>query len=99
MLDVVADDLEPVVLAFLPYGKARQHDEGIVERAKGNRDEIVELVIELAVNLVIDVGSAVGAEVEGGPVAALGDLDEGLRPAFDPNLLLRPARLNRERAP
>jgi len=56
-------------------------------------------VVELAFDLVIDVGPAVRAEVEGGPVATVGNLDEGLRPALDRRLRFRPARLHREGAP
>src|SRR5687768_15327943 len=83
VLDVFADDFNPLVLALLPDGKARGDEIGVVERAHGNRQEVVELVVDLAVDLVIDVRPALGAEMESGSVAAVRDYLKCARPALD----------------
>jgi hypothetical protein len=98
VLDFVAEDFDPVVLAAFPHRECGLEEKGIVERAERDGDEVVELVVELALDLVIDVGAALGSEVERRAVAAVGDLDEGVRPALDRRLPLRPPRLDRERA-
>ena len=85
-------------LRSLPHRKGRCDKIWIVERSEGNCDEIVELVVEFAVDLVMHVGAALRAEVEGGAVAAVGDVDPALRLALDRDLLRRPARLHREGA-
>src|SRR4051794_11553073 len=93
MLDL-AENLDPVVLALLPDREARLGEIGVVERAERNGDEPVEL----AVDFVVNVRSAVGTEVKRNAIAAVGDVHVSFRPAFDCDTLRRPARLDREAA-
>src|SRR5690349_14998169 len=94
MLDVGTDDLEPVVLASFVDGVVRYGEPRLLDRADRDGDQIVEL----ALDLIIDVRSAFGTEVEGRRVAAVAGLHEASRIAVDRHLRLRPARLEGEGA-
>src|ERR671913_123626 len=90
MIDVLAEDLDPVMLSLFPNREARLQEVGVVERAQRDRDQSVEL----AVDLVMHVGPAFRTEVERGSVAAVGYLHKAFRSTFDRHLLCRPARLH-----
>ena len=94
MVDVVPKDLDPFMLAFFPHGEFGRGGIGIVERTQRDGDQPVEL----AVDLVMDVGAALRAELEGDPVAAVGDKLGPFRLALDRSLVDRPARLHGEGA-
>src|SRR4029079_5937948 len=85
----VAGDLEPLVLAALVDGIFWLSEKGVVERAERDGDQAVEL----AVDQIINVRPAVGAEVEGGGIAAIARLDEGLGLSLDLHLIAGPAGL------
>ena len=55
------------MLALLPDREAGRHEIGVVERAERDRDE----PLELAVDHIMDVRPALGAEMKGGAVAAV----------------------------
>src|SRR4051812_34487378 len=95
MLDVIPEDFKPIMLALLPHRESGAGEIGIVERAQWNRDQPVEL----AVDLVMHVGSACGTEVEGDAIAAVGGAHPAFRFPLDADLLDGPARLDRERTP
>src|SRR5207302_402213 len=90
VFDLLAGNPDPVVLALLPHRECGRGEIGVVECAQGNCDQPVEL----AVDLVMHVGPAVGAEVKGDPVATVADVHMSFRPALDRHPLRRPARLN-----
>src|SRR5438445_10432416 len=93
MLDV-AEHVDPVVLAFFPNRERRRGEIGVVERTERDCNQPVEL----ALDLVVHVRPAVGTEVKGDPVAAVGEIDPRFRLALDLNLFRRPARLDGEGA-
>lgn len=68
MLDIVAENGDPVMLALFPHGKGRRGEVGVGEGADRNGDEAVEL----AVDRIVHGRSAVGAEMKGDRVAAVG---------------------------
>ena len=74
MLDSLAEDGDPVMLALLPDGESGPQEIGIVEGAERNGDEPVEL----ALDPVMDRRSAIRTEMMGDPVAAVGVVSPGL---------------------
>jgi hypothetical protein len=69
VLDVRADDLDPVVPALFPHRIGRGGEPRVVERPERDCDQPVEL----AVDLIMDVRPALGAEMEDRAIAAVGD--------------------------
>jgi hypothetical protein len=50
MLDIIAKDGNPVVLALFPHGMFWQQEIRVVERAERDRDQPVELALDPVVN-------------------------------------------------
>src|SRR5688572_27043113 len=90
MLDLCADNLNPLVLALFPDGKGGGREIGIIEGADGNGDQTVEL----ALDRIMDARAAPAAKMMGDPVAAVGEVGPDLRLPLDRHLAGRPARLD-----
>src|SRR5689334_9234126 len=88
-LDVLVDDLEPVMLATLPDGIIGAVDDiGVVECAERNGDDVREVA-----TAVVHGRAALGTEMVGRLLPAVGSPGPLLRFAFDGDTLFRPARL------
>src|SRR4029450_2989954 len=94
MLDVVAQNLDPVVLALLPDREFGLEEIGVVERSKRNGDQTVEL----AFDDIMHGRAAVRAKVMGDLIAAVGKVHPALRIALDRHQVDRPAGLGAEGA-
>src|SRR4029453_4362959 len=75
MLDVIAEDSDPVVLALLPEGEFGLQEIGMVEGAERNGGQAVEL----ALDRIMPGRAALGAEMMGDAVAAVGVVGPDLR--------------------
>src|SRR5687768_3667230 len=95
MLDLIAQNLNPLVLALFPHRESRRGKMRVGERSERDGD----LPVELALDRVMDGRAAFGAEMMGDPVAAVGEMGPDFRLAFDRHLPGGPARLGAERAP
>ena len=92
MLDVVSEDGDPVVLAFLPHGEFWRREFRVGEGAKRDSDQAVELTL----NAVVNRRSAVRAEVVGDLVPAVGKMNPNPGLTLDRDLVRGPAGLGRE---
>src|SRR5438067_510680 len=94
MLDVLIDDLEPVVLAPLPHRIIGTVDDiWVVERAERNRDHVGEVAAR-----IVNRRTAFRAEAVGGSLPAVGGAGPFLRNAVGFHAFHRPARLRGEGA-
>src|SRR4249919_2335534 len=93
MFDALAENVDPAVLPPLPHRIVDGFEIGIVERAERDRHQVGKVA-----TAIIYRRAALGAEMIGGLLAAIGGADPLFGLAFDLNALRLPSRLGGEGA-